>query len=161
MSIDDKLTDLPPSVEEALGPGYLGSPKVVEDLLRGYISEVMDWVQRRGMGVMSAEQMTNLIKERSEDFATIFAGENPGYTPIRGWNSRTLGLSQYLKSDLGHYWQSNRADFGDDPLRVFYMWLVWGVTDAMNAGDDSITAAKMGSRISQAIRFLTGSVKRK
>lgn len=154
------LTSVPPSFEDALKPNYLGSPSVVEKLLGGFVSEIADWVRARGEGKMTAGEMQSEAKERSKEFARIFSGQNPDYIPLLGWNSPSVGLAQYLKIDLGHFWQSNRGDYDDDPFRVFYGWLLWAVVDAMLEGDDDVTAAKMGSRIGQAVRFLTGTVKR-
>lgn len=158
----ENRTDLPPSFEKALQPNYLGSPKVVSGILEKFVGEIRGWVVSRGLGIMTAKEMVSKIHERSHDFAEIFSGQNPDYIPVVGWNSPIVGLSQYLKIDLGHYWQSNRAEYDDDAIRVFYGWLVWAVADGMMKGqdDEDLTAVIVGSRIKQAIEFLTGTVKR-
>jgi hypothetical protein len=160
-NMPEKLTEMPPSFGAQLGGNYLGSPTVVSGILERFITEIVQWVKERHEGVLSAHEMTAQAYERSKEFARIFSGEDPGYMPIVGWNSRVGGLQEYLKTDLGHYWQSQRASHGDDPYAVFYGWLLWAVVDAFSKSeDDDLVNATMAARIQQAIRLLTGTNRR-
>ena len=144
-----------------MAPNYLGNPNVVAGILEGFVTEIYRWVEQRSSGTMSAAQMTALAYATSYKFAAIFSGENPDYAGIVGWNTRSGGgLAAYLMADLGHYWQSQRDAFGNDPYRVFYGWLLWATVDAMELDDEDLTAMKMGDRLQSAIRLLTGSTKR-
>jgi hypothetical protein len=157
-NMPEKLTELPPSFEQQLAGNYLGSPAVVGSILQGFITQMVEWVHQRGLGTMTAADMVAKAHERARDFAAIFAGEDPAYLPIKGWNARIGGLQEYLKTDLGHYWQSQRASHEDDPYRVLYAYLLWAVVDAMTKHEDEdLAAAVMGGRIQQVIRLLTGS----
>jgi hypothetical protein len=157
----DRFTDLPPSFEQQMAPNYLGNPNVVAGIVQPYLTEILEWVKARSAGTMTAPEMTARAHERAAAFARDFAGENPAYLPIEGWNTRVGGLQETIKADLGHYWQSQRAAHGDDPYQVLYAWLVWAVVDALKDGDDDMANFKMGQRVQQLIRMLTGSAKRK
>jgi hypothetical protein len=158
---NEYLTELPPSFADEMAPNYLGSPTVVLGILEEFVTEIYGWVAKRSSGEMSAEEMTELAFARSRKFSAIFSGENPDYAGIVGWNTRSGGgLGAYLKADLGHYWQSNRESFGDDPYRACYGWLLWATVDAMKIEDEDLTAMKMGDRLQSAVRLLTGSTRR-
>lgn len=128
--------------------------------MKHFAAEIYGWLVARGAGEMEAADMVELALQRSIEFAKIFSGEHPHYIPVKGWNARSVGLGVYLKADLGHFWQSNRAEYGDDPFRVFYGWFLWAVSDAAMKPDEFIAAATGAARISQAVRLLTGSMKR-
>ena len=155
--------DMPPSFKEALDDNYLGSPKVVEGILKEFVSEIYDWVHARGLGVMTSKQMTEKVYAKSYDFAEIFSVQNDKYKPVVGWNSNVAGLCAYLKVDLGHYWREQKEAFNGDPYRVFYGWLVWAVVDGMvkNNDDEIMTAFVIGDRIEQAVRLLAGTAARR
>lgn len=160
MKIDPKFTDLPPSVEEAFNSEYLGNPNVVERVLEQFLSEMIDWFVARGEGSMTADAMKAKVAERGKAFSAIFAGENPDYKGIVGWNARGVGLAQYLKADLGHYWQSQREACNDDPYRVLYAFLLWHAFEAFKGDDPNMVAFRMGNEIQKVVRMLTGSTKR-
>lgn len=156
------FSELPRSFADEMASNYLGNPNVVARILGEFVTEIYSWVQERSSGTMTAEDMTELAFLRSHKFAAVFSGENQDYAGIVGWNTRSGGgLAAYLMADLGHYWQSQRAAFGNDPYRVFYGWLLWATVDAMKLEDEDLTAMKMGDRLQQAIRLLTGNAKRR
>jgi len=80
--------------------------------------------------------------------------------PVEGWNTRIGGLDSFLKVDLGHYYKSNRAEFGDDPFRVMFLWLVWCVVDGMMKNDEIISTVHIESGIDQAVGILAGTTRR-
>jgi hypothetical protein len=157
----DRFTDLPESFSQQMAPNYLGNPVVVSGILQPYLAEMLEWVKARGAGTLSAAQMAEHARDRAAVFARDFAGENPDYLPVAGWNTRVGGLQETIKIDLGHYWQSQRAAHADDPYQVLYAWLLWAVVDALKGGDDDMANATMGQRIQQLVRLLTGSTARK
>ncbi len=157
----DQNAAMPPSFGDAVKPNYLGNPAAVELILRRFIGEMLDWIQARADGSMTAAVMVARAHASSVDFARIFSGEDPGYLPIVGWNSRVGGLDSFLRVDMGHYWQSQRKACGDDPFRVLYAWLLWSVSEALKLNDDDLTAMQMGNNIQKVTRMLTGSDRRK
>ncbi len=158
MATHDSL--VPPSFEMALDPGYLGNPKVVNTILGEFIREIHDWIQARQRGEMTAPEMVAKAHERGEAFSAIFSGQDPRYKPIKGWHSPKVGLSQYLKVDLKHYWKQERAKWNDDPFGVCYSWMLWSIWQAMKLDDEQQTAEAVGKYVHLLTRMLTGTVKR-
>lgn len=157
----ERWTNTPQSFEQQMEPNYLGSPTVVLGILERFVAEIFGWVRLRAANTLSASEMTEQAHERAPDFARIFAGEDPAYQPIVGWNTRVGGLQETIKVDLGHYWQSQRARHGEDPYQVLYAWLVWAVVDALKGDDEDLGNATVGQRLQQLVRLLTGSTARK
>ena len=157
---DPKNREMPPSFEDALRPNYLGSPTVVEGLLEGFLKDMLRWIRERSLGVLSSEKMQEEAHAAGKRFSKIFAGEDPGYLPVRGWNSRIGGLNACLKVDLGPYWIKNHDEYDNDPFRAMHGWLLWALFTALKLDDPDLTAMKMGSNIRTVVGILTGTVKR-
>jgi hypothetical protein len=152
---------LPPSFAQQLQPNYLGSPTVVNAILKGFIGEIQGWVLARRAGTMTTQEMAAKIHERGADFSTIFCGENPKYQSVAGWNSREWGISSYMKVDLGHYYLDQYDAWKGDALGVTYNWLAWLVVQAMKHDDPDEGARMMGDNIRTLVQMLTGTIKRR
>ncbi|HPU80794.1 hypothetical protein [Accumulibacter sp.] len=135
---------------------YLGSATVVSKILEAQVREIFGWVLARSSGKMTADEMRAAIRLRGPEFSAIFAGENPDYRPVVGWNSRFGGLQDVLRVELGDYWPEQRYACGDDPYRVLYAWLVCSVSTSIMGGDTDMPCTTMGGSIQQAIRLLIG-----
>jgi len=69
-----------PALARANHPNYLGSPAVVRSLVDGYIALL---IARAGGTVPHAACEAEMRR-----LAAIFAGKDPGFAPIGGWNTR-------------------------------------------------------------------------
>lgn len=140
----------------AMHENSLGSAPVVARILEAHVREIFGWVLARSSGKMTADEMRCAIRLRGPEFSAIFAGEDPAYRPVFGWNSRLGGLQEVLCVELGDYWHAQRYACGDDPYRVLYAWLVSSVSTSIMGGDADMPCTTMGGSLQQATRLLIG-----
>lgn len=151
-------TYLPPSFKDATEDNYLGSPEVVQRILADSVEEILELLKQSSS--ISSEEFRQQISANGLKFSAIFAGENPDYKPVVGWNSRVAGLNARLRIQLGDYWPKHRDECDGDPYRALYSWLVWAVYDAIKADDRDITDMKMADRLQTVTRMLLGTDRR-
>lgn len=151
-------TYLPPSLKDALKDNYLGSPEVVQRILGEQIEEILDLLRQASS--ISSDEFRQQVVANGLKFSAIFAGENPDYKPVIGWNSRVAGLNARLRVQLGDYWKKHRDECDNDPYRALYGWLVWALYDAIKADDRDITDMKMADRLQTVTRMLLGTDRR-
>ena len=145
---------------DGLGGRYLGSPEVVGGLVAGYCESVRCMLEQRAAGTREASEFVTRVNKMVGEMSTIFSGQDPAYKPIVGWNSMPLGV--HLRVALGQYWQEQRADHGDDPIRVLFAWLCWATFDAVSRshGDPDLEGLILSDHTESAIRLLLGSDRR-
>lgn len=136
---------------------YLGSPIVVEKLIRGFCDDVYGWTKACGDGSMSKEDMTEYLADRISGMADIFMGRNGEYIAVKGWNSR-FGLGIAIKQSLGAFWDKYRASYDDDPGKAQFGWLAASVVDSAIASlnDPDLAGASIQTKKDQVIRVLLG-----
>jgi hypothetical protein len=157
----ERNTSLPGSFRDAMLPNYLGNPSCVEGILKVFIGNMLDCIESRSQGSMTAADMVAWMRDDAARFSLIFSGEDSRYVAVRGWNSREAGLSSYLKVDLSHYWVSQRKSHDDDPFKVAHAWLLWAIFDSLKKNDDDVTALVAGAHIQTFVRLLTGTAARR
>ena len=139
---------------------YLGSPAVVGALVADYCIAVRDMLVERASGGLAPDEFVARVNEMGSSLSAIFSGRNPDYKPIIGWNAISLGA--HVKLALGSYWAEYRDSHGDDPIKVLFAWLCWGVYDAMQRanGDDDLESVILSEHTEPAIRLLLGTDRR-
>jgi hypothetical protein len=157
----DAFDEQPKPLPGSLPGADLGSSAVVSAVIDGYVEEIFEWLLARSSGTMDGAEMKEAIRLRGREFSAIFAGDNPDYLPVAGWNSRLGGLGEILRDELGDYWQAQRYRCDDDPYRVMYAWLVSAVCDSITENGTSRAQRAMGGSIEQAVRVLTGMPREK
>jgi hypothetical protein len=138
-----------------LEPNYLGGMAVVGELVAKFCSDVYGCMTNLSDGEMDKAEFAEACNDLINEYAAIFRGEDPDYPAVRGWNDFSLPI--HLKVALAPYWNQHRAAYDNDPVRVFFAWLVWATSDAMMLEDPDLRDAKMRERIQQSVRLLAGT----
>ena len=143
-----------------LQANYLGNPEVVGKLVADYCMAVREMLVQRSTGQLDASAFMERINDMAVELSVIFSGKSKEYPPIIGWNAITLGAR--IKVALGSYWAENHAANGDDPIRTLFVWLCWGVFDAVqrSQGDDELEGVILSDRTASVINMLLGTDRR-
>lgn len=150
----------PPEFVGLGADNYLGNPHLVTRLVAEYCSKCRALLEQRAAGQIDEARFVKLADGVGGEFADIFAGRNPAFTIIIGYNNVTLNAR--LRVELGSFWQENRDRYGDDPYRAFFGWLLWAVFNAWQKadGDDTLEEVIAGPSVAQAVRLLLGTDRR-
>ena len=137
-------------------PTYLGNPDVVSSLVGKFCADVEALLVRlssRDVVLSDAKvELHGLVTK----IADIFAGRSVEYDPIKGYNG--ISLDGKVVALLGPYWSSQRAEYADDPMSVFFDWLSaiftekWRLAD----GDDMLLGVMIKPSLQSANRILLG-----
>jgi len=136
---------------------YLGNPTVVGTLVADYCLAVRDMLVELSTRELASDEFVARVNEMTSDLSAIFSGRNADYKPIIGWNAISLGA--HVKLALASYWAEYRDSHGDDPIKVLFAWLCWGVSDAMQRakGDDELESVILSEHTESVIRLLLGA----
>ncbi|MEA5098139.1 MAG: hypothetical protein VB032_06365 [Burkholderiaceae bacterium] len=141
---------------------YLGSPELVERLVRDYCAQVHDMMRERGQGTMSKEEFKVQLSAMINRNADIFTGRDPAYKKIVGWNS-PYGMFIALRQVLGEFWTKYASEYDDNPAKALFGLLATSVVEnglkALN-GDPDAAGKDMNHRILLACRVLTNTHRR-
>ncbi|UIS74611.1 hypothetical protein [Morganella phage Mecenats66] len=86
------MTNIGASILAATGDhSYLGSPDVVSALVQKMFAEVCGAVAMRDDGDIDNNSMLRMTETILDRYAAIFAGKEPGYTPVPGWTEDDIG----------------------------------------------------------------------
>lgn len=155
-----RIDTLPDSFGRAFKSGYLGDPEQVSALVGAFCAAIDSLLQDLGAGSVSQARFVELSQSLVRRYADVFAGRNPEYRTIAGYNERTLPIK--LKVDLGEFWQSHRQTWNDDPLCVLFEWLFVHVAEAVKRadGDDALLGIMLRPAVEGAVKTLLGVEKR-
>jgi hypothetical protein len=150
----------PPSFAAGLSDRNLGSVVVVAGVVGRFLADTEAAVGALAHGELDPDGFVAAQAQRIRDAADVFAGRNPRYIPLDGWNG--ISLNGRLQADLGDYWSRRRANWGDDACAVFFEWLTTVLVDRWKLadGDDVLLASAMRPIAEQAVNKLTGSERR-
>ncbi|MDQ2693789.1 MAG: hypothetical protein M3Z21_00150 [Pseudomonadota bacterium] len=82
---------LPEALELASQPNYLGDPEIVSAILRQFVFELTERMAK----APDPEAGAKADQEATYQYAGIFAGEDPAYTPLP-WHTNG-GLKQFME----------------------------------------------------------------
>jgi hypothetical protein len=148
------IGDVPDSFALAFKQGYLGDPEVVSSLVGGFCASAESLLYNMGSGATSKARFVELSKALVRQYADVFAGRNPDYQTMPGYNERSLQIK--LKVDLGEFWQSNRKNWNDDPVCVLFEWLFAHSAESVKRadGDDDLLEIMLKPVVEDAVKIL-------
>lgn len=89
---------------------YLGDQQAVDSIIRGFIEEYR-LIAFEGADPLDAEKVDALAAQ----FADIFLGKNPDYTPLEGWNA-VGAIDKHI--NLAMEWAPDGGASGEDQARA-------------------------------------------
>ena len=94
---------------------YLGSPSVIDGLVRQYAADVVNIRKRQNAEELTDEEAQAAVIGLAQDAGAIVLGKNPEYKPMKWNNERRLGV--VLRT---HYPDGDRFD---SPGTAAFVWL--------------------------------------
>lgn len=153
MDDDDSYTLTEGEFAGAGSPTYLGNAETVNRLVSEFCARMLPLLNGEAA---SKEDFVAQYNALCVEYADIFAGRNPQYQTIKGYNE--ISLPAKLKIDLGPYWQSQRKYCDDDPVRVFFSWLARMLHEKLKIAkdDDLLLGIMFKPTMQQAVKILLG-----
>jgi hypothetical protein len=148
------IGEVPESFALAFKQGYLGDPEVVSSLVGGFCASAESLLHNMGSGATSKARFVDRSKALVRQYADVFAGRNPVYQTIAGFNERSL--PNKLRVDLGEFWQFNRKNWDDDPVCVLFEWLFVHTAESVKRadGDDDLLEIMLKPVVEGAVKIL-------
>lgn len=150
------IGEVPEPFALALKSGYLGDPELVASLVGGFCASAEELLGHLRSDVMTKARFVERSKALVHQYADVFAGRNPDYQTIQGYNERSL--PNKLRVDLGEFWRSNRHNWDDDPVCVLFEWLFVHVAEFVRRadGDDDLLAIMLKPYVQNTVKHLLG-----
>lgn len=150
----------PRSFLDALQPGHLGDPEVVDRLLATYLVASEADLLALGAGRMADAAFQAAARSRITELAGKFSGEHEDYPGIKGFHG--ISLPAQLQAALGSFWTTRRGRWADDAVAVLLEWLLIKLVHAWKAadGDDSVLHTLLGPDVAAARNLLLGVAQR-
>ncbi len=138
---------------DTTSPTYLGNSEAVNRLVSEFCAKNMMLFEG---GAESKQDFIDQSKALVREYADIFAGRNPEYQTIKGYNE--ISLPAKLRVDLGPFWASQRKYWDDDPVCVFFSWLGRMLYEKLKLahGDEMLLGVMFKPTMQQAIKILLG-----
>jgi hypothetical protein len=103
MTTENHKTDgsaLVASARDAARPNYLGSPDVVDRLVRDMAARVLDRFEKVESQVLDRRSASTADQDDCKALAAILVGSDPKYTSMPDWTGK--GLADYIRRRLSN-----------------------------------------------------------
>lgn len=119
------------SARIAARPQYLGDVAFVEGLVRRFVAEILERFDQVGNGSLMPMEAADADRQACEKMAQVFAGLDPSYTLVSGWNGASL--ADHLRETMSNQLPESECD--SEVIANAFAVLVHAVYDALRLLD--------------------------